>query len=89
MQIVCKCGTRLSNTASPNSVEHYLMSNAATEKFQEDASEQIRESGKVDGWFNLWIDSGAIECWRCGTCGRLHIFELGIENDPIVYSKEH
>jgi hypothetical protein len=88
MRLKCLCGNHLDNIASPNSVEHLLVSDSAKEKFQNLADDEIRESGEVDMWPEHWENAGSIVVWKCFECGRLYLNAEEDLDKVVVYKIE-
>src|SRR5689334_11028518 len=88
MNIRCLCGESLSDAASPNDIEHVLLSDSVVEKFQDLADEEVATAGVVDSWPEHWEDAGSIELWKCYNCHRLYMNVRGKPEDIIVYSVE-
>jgi hypothetical protein len=88
MFLTCICGHRMSDVASPNTIEHRLLSNRAWEKLQDLVDEECAKAGSIDSWPEHWEASGATDVWRCPECGRLY---LNARDEPakiLVYKLE-
>jgi hypothetical protein len=73
---LCACGVTIQSSGTiPNESQWLLMSDQEFEAF----------TGLVqaeDVYTNMTV------AFKCPTCGRLHIFWQGLENDPVVYAPE-
>lgn len=88
MYFTCVCGCPLSNTASPNDVEHLLIGDRARELLEHLVDQEIRATGDVDMWPEHWGRCGVI-FWKCHMCTRLYQFNERYEcvtmYEPVPY----
>lgn len=82
------CGTVLDDIASPNDIEHELVSFRSKESLESLVGREIKESGKVDMWPEHWEDSGSVIVWKCSKCKRLYVDAEGDQEKVIVYKVE-
>jgi hypothetical protein len=76
----CTCGNVMSNSGSPNDVEHYLISSRLVEHVDnglvpapsdpDDLPASPEEAASLDYQLHIHAD----DVWKCGQCGRLHVF---------------
>jgi hypothetical protein len=88
MYLKCECGTVLSDVASPNDVEHLLLSYRAKERLQDLVDDEVASDGTIRMWSEHWEQSGAIDVWRCPDCVRLYFNARGAPSEIIVYRLE-
>jgi hypothetical protein len=75
----------MTDVASPNDVEHRLLSDRASEKLEGLVYKECTTTGGIDSWPEHWEESGSIDVWRCTECGRLYFNARGNVDDIIVY----
>ena len=73
MKVVCKCGFVMSDSGSPNDMEHLLISDRQVEVLQDLVDSEVAADGEVQMWPEHWEESGATEILKCEQCGRLHV----------------
>lgn len=73
MKITCKCGFVLSDSGSPNDMEHVLVSDRQVEALQDLVDNEVEADGEIQMWPEHWEESGATEIWKCEQCDRLHV----------------
>jgi hypothetical protein len=88
MYLECICGNVMNDIASPNSVEHLLLSYSAMERLQDLVDQEVSTNGKVDLWPEHWEEAGAIVVWRCQDCARLYLNAKSQKEDVAVYKIE-
>ena len=88
MYLKCICGNVMTNVASPNEVEHVLLSDHAQERLQDLVDQEVSTNGKVDLWPEHWEEAGSIDVWKCQDCGRLYLNAKGKKEDVVVYKLE-
>ena len=88
MYLKCECGTVLSDVASPNDVEHLLLSYRAKERLQDLVDDEVASDGTIRMWSEHCEQSGAIDVWRCPDCVRLYFNARGAPSEIIVYRLE-
>lgn len=76
----CRCGRVLSNSAVPNDVEHWLISDrladvvdAGRAPAPADADDLPADQQEATS-FGYPLRLHADEVWKCSQCGRLHVF---------------
>jgi hypothetical protein len=88
MRFSCLCGNTLSNAGSPNATEHFLIDSFGVEKLQDLADTQSAAQGAITEWAENWIESGAIEVWKCDVCKRLYFSPTQGLDKVVVYKVE-
>jgi hypothetical protein len=88
MYLKCLCGNVMTNVASPNDVEHVLLSDRVQERLQDLVDQEVSTNGKVDLWPEHWEEAGSIDVWKCPDCGRLYFNATGKVEDIVVYNIE-
>jgi len=88
MYLKCDCGAVLTDVASPNDIEHLLLSYRAMERLQDLVDTEVGQEGEVQMWPEHWEQAGALVVWRCTTCGRLYLNARGPASEVVVYRFE-
>lgn len=88
MYLRCLCGQFLSNSESPNVVEHFLVSDAGKERLQNAVDGELSDDGEIDMWPEHWEDAGVVDVWRCPVCERLYLNASGPADGVVVYRVE-
>jgi hypothetical protein len=88
MWLTCICGGRMTNGASPNDIQHLLISDRSIEQLQNLVDGEVRTNGHIGEWPEHWENSGATEVWMCPACSRLYVWPTGPRAKIIVYSIE-
>jgi hypothetical protein len=78
----------MTNGASPNDIQHLLISDRSIELLQNLVDGQVRADGAIDEWPEHWENSGATEVWMCLSCKRLYVRPIGPRDQVVVYSIE-
>ena len=88
MFLQCLCGHVMNDIASPNEVQHLLISDAVMERMQDLVDREVAAEGAEDLWPEHWEESGAIPTWKCHHCQRLLVGVGGKPEDIVVYKVE-
>lgn len=88
MYLKCECGNVMNNVGSPNSFEHFLLSDSAKEKLQNAVDEEVEKEGQTDMWTEHWENAGTVDVWKCDVCQRLYFNPDGNLDNIIVYQIE-
>ncbi len=84
----CICGWTMTNVASPNDIEHVLLSDRVSENLENLVDQECATVGSIDSWPEHWEESGAIDVWRCPVCERLYFNATGDPSEVVVYKIE-
>jgi hypothetical protein len=78
----------MTDVASPNDIEHLLLSYRAMEKLQDLVDSEAAKEGRIRMWPEHWEQAGAVDVWKCPDCGRLYLNVRGPASEVIVYRFE-
>jgi hypothetical protein len=88
MHLKCECGNVMTDIASPNDIEHLLLSYRAKEKLQDLVDAEVAKAGEIRMWPEHWEEAGAIDVWRCPDCSRLYLNARKAPSEIVVYKLE-
>jgi len=88
MYLKCECGEVLTDVASPNDIEHKMLSYRAMERLQDLVDAEVVTDHEVNLWPEHWDKAGAIVVWFCPNCHRLYLNARGPTSEVIVYRFE-
>jgi hypothetical protein len=88
MHLKCSCGSNLTDGASPNDIQHLLISDASIETLQNAVDAEVRRHCEIDEWPEHWEASGAVEAWMCPNCKRIYVNPRAAPQAITVYAIE-
>lgn len=84
-QMLCvNCDARMSNTSTPNQIEHFLINSWVGDSRQKEYDKVVARTnktqredpdgdGEIDTWFDVCLELGS-DTWICPNCQTMHIF---------------